>query len=639
MCQPWARSSGHRIVYTRPGRPSPGNRHTSMLGSTECPATNKYEVFCALCGLGLIYRMKCANVASLEPRELLLEEGMGVPLGERYRERRNTPVTLWWPRNAIGIELDLITRTIGEASQVRAPHVRQTCERSHGNHIESNIGGDYILARIPRRTIPIPPGFAPTFNWDIATADTASAADTAAATSAPAPEKVTYLIHNRCHEILKLVCARENVPWDQRNHSASVRLHHSPGSTAASMQLTPGPQPLFPHGCNKTRVELGPHLSAFAASTPGPSLLDTNTTTTAANNIPNQSLELLLPALFTALHNLGRTPGKNYWLEKDYEFDSEADFPGLAESMKAYGSSRCTCDRDTANAVDLHTTSKPHLGIVSSRHIWPHLNPQDDRDEFCPEIDYTGAALVAVADPLCLDEPVGASTAHFSEGQDTVILPGPPTPSGSTSTSAATSTNYRTLPTRCSSPSAFIWSPSQGPSPTRINPYGPSTPTDPFTLLPPELLLEILTYLSIPHISSFRLSSRRLASFIHPTSELPTSYFRDAFTSGREFEFMHGLLDLPHPRGEMPWDLANILQGPGGEAEEVDWRQLYRQVQYSLEANPKTVLRGIGRQYSMRAGKWNVVVPRSPGLANRRRIWGMARRVAREMKRVMVEWE
>ncbi|KAF8418416.1 hypothetical protein EV426DRAFT_619089, partial [Tirmania nivea] len=356
----------------------------------------------------------------------------------------------------------------------------------------------------------------------------------------------------------------------------------------------------------------------------------TNTTTTATSNNPNQNLELLLPALFTALHNLGRIPGKNYWSEKDYKFDSEADFPGLAESMNAYGFTKRTIDGDTAEAADLHTTGTPHLGIVSSRHVWPHLNPQDDRDEFCPEIDYTGAALVAVADPLC----------YFLEGQDTLILPGPP--SGSTSTSAATSIppNYSTLLNQSPSPGTYIWSPSQRPSPPRINPYGTSTATDPFTVLPPELLLQILTYLSIPHISSLRLSSRCLAAFIHPTSELPTSYFRDAFCSGGEFEFIMGV--LPHPRGTMPWDAANILQGAGGVAKEVDWRGLYRKVQYALEANPKPATRQIGRRYYTTARKWDlgdVVVPRSPGLANRRRIWGVAGRVAREMRRLMMEWE
>ena len=304
--------------------------------------------------------------------------------------------------------------------------------------------------------------------------------------------------------------------------------------------------------------------------------------------------------------------------------------------MNANGCSRRVVSdiADAAGAAD--KAAKPHLGIVSSRDMWPHLKPHGDRDEFCPGMDYTGATLVAVANPKQI--PYLRELLKFTLPTNYRY-----TPDESTSTLEFTPPSYRTLPPQSISLNSSICPGPQSTPTTRITPHGPSSATDPFTLLPPELLLQILTYLSLPHISSLRLSSRYLASFIHPTSELPESYFREAFRPDGEFEFLQGLLvSVPIPCffGDSDWDLAIIPE----EGKKVDWRGLYRQVQYLLGPNPELAAGKFERRSSLYGGGWleqsfgGAVVPRSPGLANRRRIWGMAVKVAKEMRTVMGEW-
>ena len=86
----------------------------------------------------------------------------------------------------------------------------------------------------------------------------------------------------------------------------------------------------------------------------------------------------------------------------------------------------------------------------------------------------------------------------------------------------------------------------------------------------------------------------------------------------------------------------------GGEEQGVDWRELYRKVHYALEASPglETAAEkfyeqndlGMGKRLKLAQEYGCVVVPRSPGLASHRKIWGLARRVVKEMRRVMEEW-
>ncbi|RPB21373.1 hypothetical protein L211DRAFT_851550 [Terfezia boudieri ATCC MYA-4762] len=66
------------------------------------------------------------------------------------------------------------------------------------------------------------------------------------------------------------------------------------------------------------------------------------TTAMATNN--NLNPNYFLSALFIALHDLGRTPDKNYWPQRGCEFNSESDFPGLAESLTAYCSGQARFD-------------------------------------------------------------------------------------------------------------------------------------------------------------------------------------------------------------------------------------------------------------------------------------------------------
>ncbi|RPB21372.1 hypothetical protein L211DRAFT_870068 [Terfezia boudieri ATCC MYA-4762] len=639
------RRRGHLYSRTAHTRPSPVSQCTQTSETTEPPDPTKsrYEVFCALCGLGLIYRVRFANSALL---------GLPNPKPLEGRVRRvEGRMSQCWSRNAIGIELDPTTRTISETTQVSVPyvpHLNECSQTVYGHHIESIIAGRCIFASKPTRSVPIPPGFAPSFNWDTGTASPvagpsrAGTTDTANPPPTQSAEKVTYLIHGRCYEILRFSWARENIPWGLRGEDLPVGL-----------------QDIVSQSRSGYGVESTHHLDVLAASPEGllgtrplaavadiTSSTDTYTTTRAPNTSLNKNH--LLPALFTALHSLGRKPGKNYWSQKDCEFDSEADFPGLAESMNSNGcNSRHVSDPDAARNTALDTT--PQLGIVCSRDMWPHLNPHNVQDEFCPGIDYTGAALVAVADPI--KEVPGirellklTSPAIFSGSQQISIFPSPPTVDGTIFTSTTTFSLPSTdnEPPLNPSPSAFIWSPPQSPPrpTTRITPRGPSTTTDPFTLLPPELLLQILSYLSLPHISSLRLSSRYLASFIHPTSELPKSYFRDAFGPGGEFEFLLGLsVSIPSLVGEAQDFMVMPERGGGG----VDWKALYRRVQYLLEVNPEAATGKI-ENGSYVGTEWveqqlgRVVVPRSPGLANRRRIWGIAVKVAKETRRLMEKW-
>ena len=111
---------------------------------------------------------------------------------------------------------------------------------------------------------------------------------------------------------------------------------------------------------------------------------------------------------------------------------------------------------------------------------------------------------------------------------------------------------------------------------------------------------------------------------------------------------MQGLSVLvPSLAGERARELTVIPEGAGGEGQQrqrVDWKGLYRKVQYLLEVNPEAAGGKFGNWSYVGMGEWveeefgRVVVPRSPGLANRRRIWGVAVKVAKEMRRVMVEW-
>ncbi|KAF8418415.1 hypothetical protein EV426DRAFT_707558 [Tirmania nivea] len=515
------------------------------------------------------------------------------------------------------IEFDPTTRTIGEAPQVRVPFIPPEFQHSYGNHTKSTIGNT-ILACKPIHIVPFTPGF----GRDTATASplpgpsTASAVVTAVLPSAPIPEKVTYIIHTRCHEIFKLVCAREDIPWellggdvqhvasDEDNYVSQTSfagLTFGLGVLAAPAEGTPGTS-LFTAAMDSRRISTSSE--------------DTNTATTATTD---------------------RMPSLNYWSEKFCEYDFEVDLLGLADSMDTY----CSSHVFGGIAGLPHTT--PHFRVVS-RDMWGLLGLYVDRDEFCPGIDDTGAAIVAVADPMkkipCLRELLKyLSPAHYSGGGSTHNR------STSTSTAASSSTiptNYSTLglPTQ-SHFTRFLSRSRSLPLITRINPNGPSTATDPFSILPSELLLQILTYLSLPRISSLRLSSRYLASFIHPTSELPKSYFQDAFRPGGEFEFLWGLSVLTTRSGVVPervFDFTVILEGEE-QGQEVDWRGLYRKVQYFLEADPEGAEREFWKRYYLPGRELrNVVVPRSPELANRRRIWSVARRVVKEMKRVMEMW-
>ncbi|KAF8458654.1 hypothetical protein BGX38DRAFT_1152472 [Terfezia claveryi] len=575
-----------RSVYARPDRVSQCTQ-TSDRTEPADPTKNKYEAFCALCGLGLIYRVRCAN-------SVLLELPNPKPWEGRVR-RIEGRISQCWSRNAIGIELDPTTRTISENSQVSVPYVPQLNEGSqtvYGNHIESIIAGRYILASKPTRTVPIPPGFAPSFNWDTGAASSvagpsrASTAYTATPPPTQSAAKATYLIHDRCYEILKFAWARENIPWGLRGENLAVGL-----------QVIPRPSPWSPGNVSRYSSGYGkstPHLDVLAASPEGlpgtrplaavadiTSSCDTSTNTTISLNQNH-----LLPALFTALHSLGRKPGKNYWSQKDCEFDSEADFPGLAESMNANScDSRRVADPDAAGGTALDTT--PHLGIVCSRDMWPHLNPHTDQDEFCPRLDYTGTALVAVADPI-------KEVPWLRELMKISIFPSPSTLDGT----IFSSTNTPTLPSSDNdppgtpSPSAFIWSPPQSPP--------------------------------------------------RPTTRItPQSYFRDAFRPGGEFEFCLGLsASIPRFVGERAQDFMIMPEKGGGG---VDWKELYRKVQYLLEVNSEAAAGKI-ENGSYVETEWveqrlgRVAVPRSPGLANCRRIWGIAMKVAKEMRRLMEEW-
>ena len=374
-------------------------------------------------------------------------------------------------------------------------------------------------------------------------------------------------------------------------------------------------------------------------------------TTAASATSGNLNPGHLLPSLFAALHNLGHAPGKDYWSRKDCQFGSEVDFPGLVESWNASGCRRRARSATAAAARTAGKSVESYLGIVASRDMWPHLNPDDDRDEFCPGKDYTGVALVAVADPS-QEIPYLKELLKFSpQGGGNTSIP-PPT---------ATSTTPIDPPRESNPP---IEAPAQNTPTTRLAQHDPATTTtDPFARLPPELLLHILNYLSLPNISSFRLSSRIVASFIHPSLELPTSFFRNAFRAGGEFEFLRGLSiwsDATVFGWARPWDFTAIFEAAKGEGQGVDWRGLYRKVQYFLEANPKLEAGaeifqeegnnpeaeeegnspeaeemrepGFGRISSP------IVVPRNPALANRRRIWGVAERVVREMRMVMEDW-
>ena len=510
----------------------------------------------------------------------------------------------------------------------------------HGDLIESVIG-DIILTSKPTRTIPAPPKFAPNFNRNMGTGTASPVAGpstpvTTGTADGPtqSPEKATYIMHNQCYEILKLAWARENVPCSLPPQDSVTGAFVARRRVTGNEYVRVTPRP---HESNPAGRAFASHWSAYVGvseASIGTSTknTDTGTTATTAGAQPyttsndNINSDHILPALFTALHNLGRMPGNNYWSENDCEI-SEADFPGPMNGRRGHVS-------DGGAAEAAVTDTMPHLGFVSSRAMWPHLNPHDERDEFCPGIDYTGTALVALADPKeipCLQELMEFTSPASSLPPIGLIA------NGSTSTSSSPSHYYPR------SPSSFIWSlpsppsmPTTPPMPTpRICPTGRTTPTDPFTHLPPELLLHILGYLSLPHISSFRLASRYLAYFIHPPHELPVSYFKNAFCSGGQFEFLSGLpvLRLGGRRG---LDLGATPERSMRAGEEVDWRGLYRRVQYFLEANPEAAA-GSSME---KAGKKPVcaIVPRSPGLANRKRIWGVCGRVVREMSRVMREW-
>ena len=119
MCRRGRGCHRSRTAYTRPDRPAPEPSGSAAISDrangVPDPTKSRYEAFCALCGLGLMYRVRCANAQSLglvEPmRELPPVSGMGVqaPVGPGYEYDyylrlgdEGLRTLSCWSKNAIG---------------------------------------------------------------------------------------------------------------------------------------------------------------------------------------------------------------------------------------------------------------------------------------------------------------------------------------------------------------------------------------------------------------------------------------------------------------------------------------------------------------------------------------------------------
>jgi len=79
MCRRGRGCGPSPAAYTRPRFPSLGVPGEEAAASASTPAPspgstkNQYEAFCALCGLGLMYRVRCTNAQMLGMAELVRE--------------------------------------------------------------------------------------------------------------------------------------------------------------------------------------------------------------------------------------------------------------------------------------------------------------------------------------------------------------------------------------------------------------------------------------------------------------------------------------------------------------------------------------------------------------------------------------
>lgn len=299
--------------------------------------------------------------------------------------------------------------------------------------------------------------------------------------------------------------------------------------------------------------------------------------------------------IIAALQRMGREPSYGFYNDNDCIVD-ETNFPGLTG-----------VDRDTAFP----------LGIMCSKYMWPHLHGAIPDASTCSSAaystDYIGSTFVATANPSKVGTIYRAFGKAIKEGD-----------AGNTGVEAASSSASAGI-----GPAGILHS--------LVSPLGQSYDT--FRRLPAEILVEILNLLPLQSLRNLRLASRHVASFLMP-SELPEKYWKAQFMAGGEFEFVYEAREDPPNMNAYREHYAEAGRASPAahELQPRDWKKLHRLIVHLLEPY-STAEKPRASDFTPVPEDLGFRLPRSRGLVNRRRIWDVAKQIAREAGKLLEEWD